>query len=186
MKQTLQEIFKEIGNNTGVDVGCNDKNGVHTYLGVYDKLFEPYRDGCSILEIGLALGDSIILWDKYFDNSKIVGVDISIVFGELKSYNNNNDKFILEADATKPDFLKYIKDYKFDIVVDDGSHVTDNQIDTFNLLKPFMSKNSIYILEDILALDIERDKYLALHDNVEIIDMRDNGRFDNVLIIYKF
>lgn len=186
-KQTLQEIFNEIGNLTEVDHGGNDKGGkIHTYLETYDRLFEPFRDGCTMLEIGLATGDSIRLWDKYFQNSNIVGCDISVVFNAIPYTGNGNTLDIIQADATKLEFLEKIKDYEFDLVVEDGDHLTSSQIATFNLLKGKIKAGGIYCMEDILALDIEREKYLALHDNCEIIDMRDNGRFDNVLIVFYF
>jgi len=181
--KTLKEIFARIGNHSGVDIGCNDKDGIHTYVDTYDKLFLPFQKGCSFMEIGLALGDSIDLFDEYFDNSEIVGVDISVVFAPKKY---KNDVAILEADATKANFLKIIEFKTFDIIVDDGSHMTQDQLDTFNLLKGKMNKGGIYIIEDILALDIERSKYERLHSNCEIIDMRSNGRFDNILIVYRF
>lgn len=182
MKQSLTEIFKRIG-HFGSDIGCNDKNGTHTYTETYDKVLEPYRNGCTFMEIGLAMGDSIKLFDEYFENSKIIGVDISVVF-EIPKYKN--DVQIIQADATKVEFLNTIKDEFFDVIIDDASHQTQDQIDTFNLLKGKMNKGGIYIIEDILALDVERKKFEALHDNCEIIDMRSNGRFDNVLILYRF
>ena len=181
--KTLTEIFKRIGNHTGKDIGCNDKNGIHTYTETYDKLFAPFQKGCSFMEIGLALGDSVDLFDEYFEKSNIIGVDISIVFTPKKY---KNDVAIIEADATKQEFLEKIKGKTFDIIVDDGSHMTQDQLDTFNLLKGKMNKGGIYIIEDILALDIERSKYERLHSNCEIIDMRSNGRFDNILIVYRF
>lgn len=181
--KTLKEIFDRIGNHTGKDIGCNDKNGIHTYLETYDKLFAPFQKGCSFMEIGLALGDSIDLFDAYFDDSDIVGVDISVVFTP-KEYRNRVE--ILQADATKPVFLNLIEGKMFDIIVEDGSHMEADQIASFNMLKPYMKKGSIYIIEDILALDQNRHRFEALHDNCEILDMRSNGRFDNVLIIYKF
>lgn len=183
--QTLQEIFNEIGNLTDKDYGGNDKGGkIHTYLETYDKLFEPFRNGCTMLEIGLAMGDSIKLWDRYFENSTIVGVDISVVF-QPEQYKN--DVRIIQADATKANFLSHVEGMEFDIVIDDSSHVTQDQIDIFNLLKHKMKKGSILVIEDLLSLDIERNKYLALHENVEIIDMRHiNGRFDNALCIIRF
>lgn len=182
--KTLKEIFARIGNNSGVDIGCNDKDGIHTYVDTYDKLFAPFQKGCSFMEIGLALGDSIDLFDEYFDNSEIVGVDISVIF-QPKKYKN--DVAIIEADATKANFLKTIEFKTFDIIVEDGSHMCQDQIDTFNLLKGKMNKGGLYIIEDILALDIEKQKFQRLHPNCEIIDMRHiNNRFDNVLIVYRF
>lgn len=181
--KTLQEIFKNIG-HFGSDIGCNDKGSTHSYLESYDRLFSPYRSNCSFLEIGLAMGDSIKLMDEYFENSKIIGVDISVVFtpGTYK-----NDVNIIEADATKAEFLELIKDKTFDIIIDDGSHMEEDQAKTFNLLKSRMNKGGIYIIEDILALDHNRNRFEALHDNCEIIDLRKiKGRFDDVLIIYRF
>lgn len=181
--KTLKEIFARIGNHSGVDIGCNDKDGIHTYVDTYDKLFAPFQKGCSFMEIGLAMGDSIDLFDEYFDNSEIVGVDISVVFTPKKY---KNDVAILEADATKANFLKDIEFKTFDIIIDDGSHMTQDQLDTFDLLKGKMNKGGIYVIEDLLALDIERHRYMRMHKNVEIIDMRANGRFDNALVVIRF
>jgi cephalosporin hydroxylase len=183
--QNLQEIFNEIGNLSEIDRGCNDKGGqIHTYLETYDKLFEPFRNGCTFMEIGLALGDSIKLVDRYFENSKIIGVDISVVFTP-DTYKN--DVTIIEADATKPEFLTQIDGLTFSIINDDASHMEADQIATFELLKHRMKPGGLYIIEDILAIDQNRQRFEKLHDNCEIIDMRHvNGRFDNVLIIYRF
>ena len=181
--KTLKEIFARIGNHSGVDIGCNDKDGIHTYVDTYDKLFAPFQKGCSFMEIGLALGDSIDLFDEYFENSEIVGVDISVVFTPK---NYKNDVAIIEADATKANFLKTIEFKTFDIIIDDGSHMTQDQLDTFDLLKGKMNKGGIYVIEDLLALDIERHRYMRMHKNVEIIDMRANGRFDNALVVIRF
>jgi 23S rRNA U2552 (ribose-2'-O)-methylase RlmE/FtsJ len=188
-QQTLQDIFNQIGNLTSEDRGGNDKGGkIHTYLDTYEKLFSPFRKNATILEIGLALGDSLKLWDRYFQNSTIVGCDISVVFNakDIPARDNYNIIDIIEADATKPEFLEKIKEYSFNIIIDDGSHMEADQITTFKLLKSKMKKGGVYIIEDILALDKNRHRFEALHDNCEIIDMRSNGRFDNVLIVYRF
>ena len=181
--RTLTEIFAEIGNHTGKDIGCNDKGGIHTYLETYDKLFAPFQKGCTIMEIGLAMGDSIRMWDEYFENSQIFGVDISVVFPVV---NYKNDVVIIEGDATEEKFLNSLFFPDMDIIIDDGSHMEADQIKTFNLLKGKMKQGGIYIIEDILALDQNRNRFESLHDNCEIVDMRHTGRFDNVLIIYRF
>jgi len=180
--KSLVQIFAEIG-HFGNDIGCNDKGSTHTYLETFDKLFEPFREGCTFMEIGLALGDSVKLMDRYFDNSTIIGVDLTLVFQPAEY---KNDVVLIEADGTKPEFLSKIKGYTFDIINDDGSHMEADQIASFNLLKGRMNPGGIYIIEDILALDQNRKRFEALHTNCEIIDMRHTGRFDNVLIIYRF
>jgi 23S rRNA U2552 (ribose-2'-O)-methylase RlmE/FtsJ len=183
-KQSLVEIFAEIGNNTGIDIGQNDKNGIHTYLETYDKLFAKFRNGCTMMEIGLAGGDSVKLWDRYFDNSTIIGVDISLVF-QREEYKNNVR--LIECDATTRNLVEYLREFTFDLVVEDSLHTEDSQVQIFNMLKHKMKPGGIYIIEDILSIDSNRSIFEALHDNCEILDMRNsNGRFDNVLVIYKF
>lgn len=185
MKQTLQEIFNRIG-HFGEDIGCNDKGGTHSYIEPYEELFKKFQDGCSIMEIGVAKGDSVKLWNEYFHNSVIVGVDLSIIFEEVKPMNKNKIRTIA-ADGTKPELLDAIGTQTFDIIIDDGSHMTQDQITTFHLLKDRMNKGGVYIIEDLLALDRERQRYLQLHKNAEIIDLRKvKGRFDDALVVIKF
>lgn len=182
--RTLVEIFASIGNNTGIDIGCNDKGGIHTYLETYDKLFAPFQKGCTIMEIGLANGDSLKLWDEYFTNSIIFGLDISLVF---EPWNYKNKVALIEENATDPHCLWFAPNQTFDIIIDDGSHMENDQVTTFNLLKGKMKPGGIYIIEDILSLDTNRKRFEGLHSNCEIIDMRHvNNRFDNILIIYRF
>jgi hypothetical protein len=179
----LQEIFDNIG-HFGSDIGCNDKGSNHSYLDTYERVLEPFRNGCTMLEIGLAMGDSIDLFDLYLINSSIYGIDISVVF-EPKEYYNTVE--IIEADATKPDVLSHLDNVTFDVVIDDGSHMEDDQVATFNILKSKMNPGGIYVIEDILSLDTNRERFKSLHDNCEIIDLRKlKGRFDDVLIIYRF
>ena len=187
MKETLQQIFNEIGNLTAEDRGGNDKGGqIHSYLETYDRLFEPFREGCNFLEIGLAMGDSIKLWDRYFENSNITGADLSIVF-ERPSGGYKNEVELLAVDATTPGLANYFDDGSLQLVVEDSSHMEQDSIRIFKLLKPKMAKGGIYIVEDILNLDMSRKNFEKLHDNCEIIDMRHlNNRFDNVLAVYRF
>jgi len=181
--KTLTEIFNEIG-HFGSDIGCNDKGSNHSYTEVYDRLLKPYQKHCHIMEIGLALGDSIKLFDEYFNQCSITGIDITLMFPP-KEYKNNVT--LIEADATKADILKVIPNINYDVIIDDASHMESDQVATFNILKEKMNAGGIYIIEDILNLEMSKDNFLSLHNNCEIIDLRDKkGRFDDVLIVYRF
>lgn len=185
MKQTLGEIFLKYG-HFGSDIGCADKGSTHSYIEPYSLLFDRFRDGCTIMEIGIAKGDSVSLWNEYFSNSVIVGVDLSIIFEPIKPMNKNKIRTIA-ADGTKPELLDALGTQTFDIIIDDGSHMTQDQITTFHLLKDRMNKGGVYIIEDLLALDKERHRYLQLHPSAEIIDLRKvKGRFDDALVVIKF
>ena len=54
--------------------------------------------------------------------------------------------------VVKDDFIKLnelFKDIKFDIIINDGSHITSHQQNSFGFLFPFLNSNGIYICEDL-------------------------------------
>jgi cephalosporin hydroxylase len=182
--KTLQEIYSKHGLEG--DVGHADKGNLHSYIPVYEELLKPYRESGTILEIGLAFGYSVRMWDEYFGkDARIYGADISIVFdtSEFKAPRVT----ILEADATKPEFLDKLGDTKFDVVIDDGSHMPSDQVTTFNLLRNRMNPGGIYIVEDILDFDSVSSAFRELHADCVTLDFRNaKGRFDDALIILQF
>lgn len=184
--ESLRDIFEKYA-HYGSDAGHADKGSTHSYIEEYARLLHPYRVGCTFMEIGLALGWSLKMWCEYFEQSKIIGVDISVVFNYREIKQNSNKLFIFESDATKPEFLQHIRNQTFDVIIDDGSHIENDQVATFELLKGKMNKGGMYIIEDILALDQNRERFEALHDNCEIFDLRSNkNRFDDVLVCMYF
>lgn len=180
---TLNEIYQ----NYKTPDGQGDKGTAHSYIEIYDNLLQPYRDNSTILEIGIAGGYSLHMWGDYFTNSKIYGVDISSEI--LTNPYLKSDKFnIIHSDATKPQFLNHIHNLDFDVIIDDGSHILEHQWESFSLLKHKVKTGGLYIIEDVVSLDDNiRNKFISLHDNCEILDLRHiKNRYDDILIIYKF
>lgn len=177
MTPTLAEIYERHSVH-GPDVGHGDKGGTHSYITEYEELLAPYREKCSFMEIGLAYGLSVAMWEEYFGpEATLTAADISIVFGQELF---PRWKFV-EHDATKPTFLDALGDLRFDVVIEDGSHMTADQIATRDLILPRMNPGGLYIIEDILNLDATRH----LFPGAEIRDLRKvKGRFDDALIIY--
>ena len=189
--KTLQEIYEGHSNDSGA--GHGDKGTVHSYIPEYERLFSPYRDKkINVLEIGIAYGESLELWYKYFNNAKIFGADIhdvEIFSDKFKpgGYKDDERFTIWISDATKPEFLDVIGDTKFDIIIDDGSHILQHQVDTFKLLKPRMNKGGIYVIEDVANVMIDEIEFEELHDNMETIDLRHKkGRYDDAMFVFKF
>ena len=182
--KTLQDIYTKHGLEG--DVGHADKGNLHSYIPVYEELLKPYRESGTILEIGLAFGYSLRMWDEYFgDKARIYGADINIVFGteEFKQPRIN----VLEADATKPEFLNKLGDTTFDVVIDDGSHQALDQLATFNLLRDRMNPGGLYIVEDILDFDSVTSAFREVYTHCDTLDLRSiKGRFDDALIILRF
>lgn len=128
------------------DIGLKyntDKATFHKYLDFYEKKL-PKRDFSGrLLEIGIMDGASIRMWREYYPNAEIVGIDTG-----LQSDLRIEGATLLELDGTKPTELKKLG--KFDIIIDDGSHMTADQQKSFNwLYYKQLNKGGVYILEDL-------------------------------------
>lgn len=131
----------------------------HMYAPVYDLFLSHLRDKpINLLEIGIAKGASLCMWQEYFKNATIVGLDITLShidksrpLGVESGGWPDPDNIIMhqggQTDTTHLDSLT--SSYDFDIVIDDGSHQNDHQQFTFKHIWPKLKKNSIYIIEDI-------------------------------------
>jgi spermidine synthase len=125
------------------------------------------------------------MWDEYFINSKVYGIDITDLY--IKDLIKENKYNIIIGNACSEEILNQLNDLTFDVIIDDGSHLINDQINSFNILKDRMKPNGIYIIEDVNNLDSTIDIYKNLHNNIEIIDNRHiKNRIDDVLVVYKF
>lgn len=175
MKETLEQIYDRHAVRGG-DFGHGDKGSTHSYIDEYERLLAPFRDKCSFIEIGLARGLSVAMWDEYFGEAcSLFGVDIAMTFDTAQFPRWR----LIEADATKP-FLT--GDETFDVVIDDGSHMGADQQASKEILWPRMNPGGLYIIEDILSLP----GALQVFPDAEVIDLRQKkGRFDDILLIFR-
>jgi hypothetical protein len=144
-----------------IDNTRTDKNTCHSYLPVYQKLFESKKyDNNNILEIGIGApkqnkenGGSIQLWHDYFENSIIYGLDIydiSVMNEEI--INKERIKLYTSVDAYDKEFIQntFIKNsIKFDILIDDGPHTLDSMIFFVKHYLPLLKDDGILVIEDI-------------------------------------
>ena len=147
MTKTLLEIAKKYPE-------C-DKHGKHCihYFDIYDHHFMPFRDkSIKLLEIGIQTGRSLGIWKEYFPNGTIVGVDVNLRPGPHKFLTKRNI-IGYEGNAAEEETInQIINDYpKFDIIIDDGSHLSWQQKKSFELLFPYIKNGGIYIVEDLFT-----------------------------------
>ena len=96
--------------------------------------------------------------------------------------------FVLIGDATDEEFINSsFKSIKFDIIIDDGSHLREDQLSSFKILfDKYLNDGGIYIIEDINSLDSHRSDFENLHPSCQILDTRQiQERWDDILAIYK-
>jgi hypothetical protein len=130
-----------------------DKWGLHWYTQHYQRYFKPLRlRRLNVLEIGVGGYDvpsegarSLRMWKAYFPKSRIVGIDI-----EDKTAWRERRIDIRQCDQTDADALKKLSEEYggFDIIIDDGSHINQHVIATFEVLFPLLRPNGIYAVED--------------------------------------
>lgn len=100
-----------------------------------------------VLEIGVATGGSLKLWHGILNSPTITAVDIDPLCAEITI----PECAILIGDQADLDFLEKLHDNDgpYNLVVDDGSHLSDHQVNTFSMLWPGVPDGGWYVIEDL-------------------------------------
>lgn len=121
------------------------------YLPVYDRHLSGAPKPVHFLEIGVANGGSFQVWRRYFgDSAHLHGLDISRSEGAMQCLSSVNATLHI-GDQKDANVLKAIVAQMggvIDVVIDDGSHMSADQIASFEILYPLLSPGGVYICED--------------------------------------
>ena len=190
----MESMIQILSNNnwSGQAGTQTDKNTTHNYIdGFYENEFQQYRDKpVRVLEIGIASGHSLLLWDRYFSNhTGIYGVD---------NYGGN---IVSTARETKNIFITIDDAYaqrvvdslpKFDIIIDDGPHTLESMVLCIDLYLPKLNKGGVLVIEDVQSMDWipvlnnTFDKIKNETDQSDIIDLRNTkGRYDDLMFVIR-
>ena len=120
----------------------------HGFSKFYEKNFKHFREKkFNFLEIGTWEGASLASFAKYFRNAQIYGLDRNFKF----KYKSKRITF-LNCDTTNNNnldkFKKNFKNKKFEIIIDDGSHLLSDIIHNFKFFSKFLKKGGYYVVED--------------------------------------
>jgi SAM-dependent methyltransferase len=119
------------------------------YLPVYEQHFSRFVNRpLTVLEIGCLGGGSLQMWKSFLGpHVTVVGADLNPACRELEE----DQIHIRIGDQGDPAFLQSLVDEfgKFDIVIDDGSHLPHHQIISFQCLYPHVCDNGVYVVEDL-------------------------------------
>lgn len=142
-RKTLHQLYTE---HTGK---VSDKWSL--YLTEYDRLFNDYRDKpVCLLEIGIQNGGSLEIWSKYFSNATaLIGCDINPDCSRL-SYDDTRINVIV-GDANAPEVIDRVHQLAplFDIIIDDGSHLSSDIVKSFALYFPRVVEGGVFVAEDL-------------------------------------
>ena len=146
----LNKLFVYFNTDKGSEVKIVNKiQKGHNYSVHYEKYLSKFKnnDAIKILEIGSLLGSGTASFIKYFQNSKIVSLDINPF--NMRYYSKKIRSIFIDTQSKNiiNELANYIKD-DFDIIIDDGSHNKRDQILTLNYFLPKLKKKGIYVIED--------------------------------------
>ena len=178
----------------------------HSYTPYYHELFKDRRQSIKkVLELGIGhyinmqtepttydrglqrtyhKGASLKMWRDYFPHAKIYGADVV----PEAMFTDTRIKTYLCDERKKEDLEKLIKDIgsDIDIVIDDASHRTADQIFCAQTLLPLLSEDTIYIIEDVSHSRAIRFALTQSDDyDVEIPPISKYGRGDMIVIVRK-
>jgi cephalosporin hydroxylase len=145
-----------------------DKGTAHSYIGWYEDTFSERRaEKLNVLEIGVLFGGSLKMWEKYFENSQIYGIeDFSQEDGQWHyQYEPVDGDAVMEERITLFNFncedpnliSSHLHDLSFDIILDDANHQLSQQMKNFENYYPYISDGGIYICEDVQTKEDAED-----------------------------
>lgn len=123
------------------------------YLPAYQTHFESLRESAvSVLEIGVQNGGSLEIWAKYFAKAThIIGCDIDERCRAL-SFEDPRVSLVV-GDAVSDLVRNKLVELSgpLDIVIDDGSHRSEDIVQTFSKYFPYLRDEGVYVAEDLHA-----------------------------------
>jgi hypothetical protein len=155
----------------------------HHYTRWHDFYFHPIRfDNLNILEIGVAKGVSLRMWKEYFPNANVCGIEIDSLVID-KDLVKGCKIFI--GDQMDHKFIEQIHNsvnFNFDIIINDGSSITSDQVKTFEFLFKKLNPGGIYVIENLQTSYQKKDKENIFFSAVNFLkkivdDVNYNGKF---------
>jgi hypothetical protein len=140
-------------NETLIDLsikyGTDKSPKEHNYIEFYQQWLEN-RHVNSLLEVGFGAGASVKMWSEYLKDADIYCIEYADEEYN-KIWNNPNLNVdglnLIIGDSTKKETWDKLPDY-LDIIIDDGDHHPQSQIDTFLFGFQHLDSNGLYFIED--------------------------------------
>lgn len=135
-------------NEIGLRHGTDKSTIYHDYLPFYEARLQHLRQERFLLvEIGVFHGASLRTWGEYFPNATIVGLDVL----EGCRCHEAGNQHVRIGDASQAEFVESVV-AEFGrplVVIDDGSHLWNQQIGALQLFWPTVLPGGHFLMEDI-------------------------------------
>jgi hypothetical protein len=167
----------------------SDKGTTHDYIsGYYNTVFSPLRSSSfSLVEIGIAHGNSAKLWRDYFTSAKITVLDNMHQTQpvDIDKLNKLNNLSIIQGDAYTEELSNRFSFESIDILIDDGPHTLSSQQSCIDYYYDKIKPKGKIIIEDVNGVNLSNlVSYIeSLNLLYRVIDLRPNkNRYDDIII----
>lgn len=140
----MPSLYDRFINNTGRTIHKLDH-----YFPIYERHFSKFvGSAATMIEIGVGLGGSLAMWRDYLGpQSRIIGLDIR---HECVGYEQEGIHVRIGHQADEAFLQSVIAEFGVpQIILDDGSHIGDEQVTSFRFLYPKMDVQGVYMVEDL-------------------------------------
>lgn len=188
------KTLRQLINNYG-----SDKN-INGYTPIYHSLFHPIRNNnINLLEIGIGtmipsvpssmvgygIGDykpgaSLRAFRDFFINGKIYGGDIQ----KDCMFEENRIKTFLFDSTDGNECNNILEDLTFDVIIDDGLHEAQAQLNTFSNLFPRLNSGGYYFIEDIATHNSLYEQWEEIFKEIE--GEKWTNKHGNIIVFFKY
>lgn len=167
----------------GIKYGT-DKGTKHHYLPVYFEMFRGRENKVKkVVEVGVGEGAGLFMFRDFFPNATIYGADIDQDRVNYLLGEERNRIKVLECDQSfEVDLARLVAHTgpDIDLVIDDGSHLPQDQLFTCLTLMPMLNKEVIYVIEDVADISLAEK---IIEYPVEVVEC--GRRYDDRLVIVR-
>lgn len=150
--KTLDEIAVEYGTDKG---STHPQITGHNYAIHYDRYFSPIRASASkVLEIGVGGAESMKMWLDYFPYAAVHGIDVVHHTNDWNTPGGKPDPrytFVHGDQSDETMWKCFLSDFgsDWDVIVDDGAHISQHIITSFRMMWPHVRPGGFYAVEDL-------------------------------------
>lgn len=128
--------------------GTDKKPSDHGYTPFYENYLSEIRLVVqSMLEVGVNDGRSLKMWEDYFPNATIYGVDINTVNPAFEHRGSTQTYQMCQSEKEK--LKETFSEKRLEVIVDDASHDCSKTLETFDALFPLLVNGGYYFIEDM-------------------------------------
>lgn len=199
--------------------GRSDKHTRHAYPWLYDPLLRHKKETAkNILELGVHLGGSLDAFADFFPNAQVHGVDVMIPqdqpdaiatqdgtlqppippFHPRVTFHLGNAYECTDHTAgrpvpTKAETFKKFDGILWDVVLDDGPHMKETQLESLEYFHTRLAPNGVLLIEDVKEYEFEWivnqfcDAHPEVYKNLSVINRKHASRTpyrDEFILMY--